>query len=105
MDTAFKALADPTRRAILAMLGERARTVSEIGEAFAISQPAISRHLGVLRGAGLVSAERRGQSVVYAIDTTVVQDVVRVLLDLAAAGVQPAPGEKATRGPGRGVRR
>lgn len=105
MDTAFKALADPTRRAILAMLGERARTVSEIGEAFAISQPAISRHLGVLRGAGLVSAERRGQSVVYAIDTTVVQDVVRVLLDLAAAGARPTTVMKAARGPGRGVRR
>ncbi len=105
MDTAFKALADPTRRAILAMLGERSRTVSEIGEAFAISQPAISRHLGVLRGAGLVTAERQGQSVVYAIDTTVVQDVVRVLLDLAAVGAQPTPAAKQPGGRGRGVRR
>ena len=84
MDNAFKALADPTRRTILALLSERERTVSEICEHFEITQPAISRHLAVLRDAGLVSAERRGQSVVYAIDTTVVQDVVRVLLDLAA---------------------
>lgn len=84
MDGAFKALADPTRRKILTLLGERERTVNEVCEHFAISQPAISRHLAVLREAGLVSAERRGQSVVYAIDTTVVQDVVRVLLDLSA---------------------
>jgi len=84
MDNAFKALADPTRRKILTLLGERSRTVGEICECFAISQPAISRHLGVLREAGLVHAERRGQSVVYAIDTTVVQDVVHILLDLAA---------------------
>ena len=104
MDTAFKALADPTRRAILSMLAERARTVSEIGEAFAISQPAISRHLAVLRGAGLVSAERRGQSVVYAIDTTVVQDVVRVLLDMASVGPRPSPQAAGPARP-RGARR
>lgn len=82
MDTAFKALADPTRRKILGLLGERSRTVNEICDFFEITQPAISRHLAVLREAGLVRAERRGQSVEYAIDTTVVQDVVRVLMDL-----------------------
>jgi DNA-binding transcriptional ArsR family regulator len=84
MDTAFKALADPTRRSILALLGERTMTVGEICEHFAITQPAISRHLAVLREAGLVRAERRGQSVEYALDTTVMQDVVRVLMDLGA---------------------
>ena len=86
MDTAFKALADPTRRKILSLLGERSMTVSEICEHFAVTQPAISRHLAVLREAGLVRAERRGQSVEYALDTTVVQDVVRVLLDLGSEG-------------------
>jgi DNA-binding transcriptional ArsR family regulator len=85
-DSAFKALADPTRRAILKLLGRRARAVNEIVEAFALSQPAISRHLAVLRAAGLVSATREGQSVVYALDTTVMDDVARLLFDLA----QPA---------------
>jgi ArsR family transcriptional regulator, arsenate/arsenite/antimonite-responsive transcriptional repressor len=84
MDNAFRALADPTRRRILQLLGERERTVNEIVAEFEISQPAISRHLAVLREAGLVTAVRKGQSVVYALDTTVVQDVVRSLLDLAA---------------------
>jgi ArsR family transcriptional regulator len=85
MDGAFRALSDPTRRRILALLGERERTVNEIVDQFDLSQPAISRHLAVLREAGLVSSVRQGQSVVYALDTTVVQDVVRSLLDLADA--------------------
>lgn len=81
-DSAFKALSDPTRREILRLLSSRPRTVNEIVERFELSQPAISRHLAVLRQAGLVSAERTGQNVVYALDTTVFQDVVRALLDL-----------------------
>lgn len=87
-DPAFKALSDPTRREILRLLGERARTVNEIVDQFALSQPAISRHLAVLRQAGLVSAERQGQSVVYTLDTTVFQDVVRTLLGLGGAQKQ-----------------
>ena len=85
-DPAFKALSDPTRREILRLLGERDLTVGEIVERFAISQPAISRHLAVLRSAGLVSALRQGQNVLYSLDTTVVQDVVRALLDLGGRG-------------------
>ena len=91
-DSAFRALSDPTRRRILRMLAERDMTVSEIVEQFAISQPAVSRHLAVLRQAGLALAERSGQSVVYRLDTTVFQDVVRALLDLVPAaeiGVAP----------------
>lgn len=105
VDHVFKALADPTRRKILELLGERELTVSEVCEHFAISQPAISRHLGVLREAGLVSAERRGQSVVYALDTTVVQDVVRVLMSLASVeGSADAGREGDGKAPG-GLRR
>src|SRR5882757_1821419 len=81
-DSAFKALSDPTRREILRLLGKRVLTVGEIVERFSLSQPAISRHLAVLRQAGLVSAERNGQNVVYALDTTVFQEVVRALMGL-----------------------
>ena len=81
-DPAFKALSDPTRREILRLLSARPRTVNEIVDQFSLSQPAISRHLAVLRQAGLVVPERQGQSVVYTLDTTVFQDVVRALLDL-----------------------
>jgi DNA-binding transcriptional ArsR family regulator len=57
----FGALADPTRRAILARLAEGDATVSEIAEPFEISLPAISRHLKVLDNAGLISRSRSAQ--------------------------------------------
>jgi ArsR family transcriptional regulator, arsenate/arsenite/antimonite-responsive transcriptional repressor len=82
-DPAFKALSDSTRREILRLLGRRDMSVGEIVDKFAMSQPSISRHLAVLRSAGLVTARRDGQNVVYGLDTTVMQDVVRTLMDLA----------------------
>src|SRR6202171_1530159 len=54
LDTAFSALADPTRRAILARLGSGEATVMEIAAPFEMTQPAVSRHLKVLEGAGLI---------------------------------------------------
>jgi DNA-binding transcriptional ArsR family regulator len=57
----FGALADPTRRAILARLADGDATVTELAEPFSISLPAISRHLKVLENAGLISRSRSGQ--------------------------------------------
>jgi DNA-binding transcriptional ArsR family regulator len=57
----FSALADPTRRAILARLAEGDATVSELAEPFSISLPAISRHLKVLEQAGLITRSRSAQ--------------------------------------------
>jgi len=57
----FAALADPTRRAILARLADGDATVTELAEPFSISLPAISRHLKVLENAGLISRSRSGQ--------------------------------------------
>ncbi len=54
LDTAFSALSDPTRRAMLARLAKGEATVMELAEPFQISQPAISRHVKVLEGAGLI---------------------------------------------------
>jgi DNA-binding transcriptional ArsR family regulator len=59
LDAIFRALADPTRRAILVRLTEGEATVSELAENFPITQPAVSRHLGVLERAGLISRSRR----------------------------------------------
>lgn len=56
LDAVFTALADPTRRAILARLAEGEASVAELAAPFAMSQPAISRHLKVLERAGLVSS-------------------------------------------------
>jgi DNA-binding transcriptional ArsR family regulator len=60
LDMVFGALADSTRRAILTLLTEGEATVSELVAPFHVSQPAISRHLKVLEGAGLVTRTRRG---------------------------------------------
>ncbi len=61
LDTTFSALADPTRRAILARLAQSEATVGELSQPFDISPPAISRHLRVLEHALLIKRERRGQ--------------------------------------------
>src|ERR687897_1263026 len=61
LDTAFSALADPTRRAILARLAAGEATVTELAAPFAMSQPAVSKHLKVLERAGLVSRGRDAQ--------------------------------------------
>ncbi|MCA1748548.1 MAG: ArsR/SmtB family transcription factor [Parasphingopyxis sp.] len=64
----FDALADPTRREIVAMLAERERAAGEIAEAFPVTPPAISQHLKVLRENGLVRVEKRGQQRIYSLD-------------------------------------
>src|SRR6059036_38815 len=61
LDATFAALADPTRRAILARLASGEATVNELAKPFAISQPAISKHLKVLERAGLISRGRDAQ--------------------------------------------
>lgn len=61
LSSAFAALADPTRRAILARLAEGEATVNELAEPFDISLPAVSRHLKVLESAGLISRGREAQ--------------------------------------------
>ncbi len=61
LDATFAALADPTRRAILARLATGSATVNELAEPFDISLPAISRHLKVLQSAGLIDRQVEGQ--------------------------------------------
>lgn len=61
LDIIFAALADPTRRAILSMLLEDDMAVTDVAEPFAMSLAAISKHLGVLTAAGLISQEKRGR--------------------------------------------
>jgi DNA-binding transcriptional ArsR family regulator len=62
LDATFSALADPTRRAILARLAAGERTVGELAEPFAVSLPAVSKHLRVLERAGLLVQEKDGRT-------------------------------------------
>jgi len=81
--TAFTALADETRREILALLRQGSLPAGEIAAAFQLSKPTISHHLKVLEGAELVRSERRGTSIVYTLQTNVLEELARGLLDLA----------------------
>jgi DNA-binding transcriptional ArsR family regulator len=80
-DAVFKALADGTRREILQLLRSGPKSSGEIAERFPSAWATISRHLAVLREAELVTTERNGASIVYELNTTVVQDAVENLLN------------------------
>lgn len=82
MNTLFKALNDATRREILDMLKEKDLSAGEIAEAFEISRPSISHHLELLRQAGLVETERRGQFIYYSLNTTGLEDATQWLFKL-----------------------
>ncbi|MDQ6438205.1 metalloregulator ArsR/SmtB family transcription factor [Mesorhizobium sp. LHD-90] len=71
----LSALADPTRRAILARLSQGAATVNELAEPFAMSLPSVSRHLKVLEGAGLISRGREAQWRPCRLETAPLQQV------------------------------
>jgi DNA-binding transcriptional ArsR family regulator len=78
----FKALSDPTRREVLRLLSHGEQTAGELAERFDMTRPSMSHHFSVLKDAGLVRSRREGQQIYYSLDTTVVQDVVALLLDL-----------------------
>jgi ArsR family transcriptional regulator len=80
MNAAFKALNDPTRREILTLLQERDMTAGEIADKFHISWPSISHHLDLLKQARLVTAEKDGQYMYYSLNTTVVDEIVKWLM-------------------------
>jgi ArsR family transcriptional regulator len=86
MNAVFRALGDPTRREILKLLRGGPRTSGEIAQQFPSTWATISRHLGILRDAGLIIAERNGQHVLYELNTTVVQDVIEHLMDWVQPG-------------------
>src|SRR5215467_3975993 len=76
---ALSALADPIRRQIIEMLADRERDAGELAAAFPVSRPAVSRHLRVLRQAGLVQVRPQAQRRVYALDPRPLEDLARWL--------------------------
>ncbi|GMU01369.1 autorepressor SdpR family transcription factor [Corallococcus caeni] len=82
MQEVFKAIADPTRRKVLKLLQGGSKSAGELAEAFDITKGALSHHFNILKAADLVRCERRGQQIVYSLNTTVFEDVAAVLLDL-----------------------
>lgn len=73
----FRAVADPTRRALLDLLLAQEQSVSELRVRFRMSQPAISQHLGVLRRTGLVTTRRDGRRRLYRLEAKPIEQVYR----------------------------
>lgn len=82
LSAVFKALGDETRREILRLLARGDMTAGEIAQSFTLSRPTISHHLNVLKEAGLVLEERRGQHVIYSLNTTVFQQLTGWLFEI-----------------------
>lgn len=82
MSDVWKALADPTRRKILELLKKRDMNAGEIAEQFNMTKPSISNHLNILKQADLVDAEKQGQNVMYSLKTSVLEDILKSLLNL-----------------------
>ena len=78
----FKALADPTRREILRLLSHGEMTAGALAERFDMTKPTVSHHFSVLKEAGLIVSRREGQQIIYALNTTVVEDVLTLFWDL-----------------------
>jgi DNA-binding transcriptional ArsR family regulator len=88
---AFKALADPTRREILGLLRQGERTAGALAEKFDMTKPSMSHHFAVLKEADLITSRREGQQIWYALNTTVVQDLLAWTMDLVGDGKKRRP--------------
>ena len=79
-DIFFKALNDKTRRDILEMLKKNDLSAGEIAEKFQMSWPSISHHLELLKRAGLIEADKRGQYIYYTLNTTVMDEIMKWMM-------------------------
>lgn len=94
MSGVFRALADPTRRRVLALLREKPMSAGELADQFDVSKPTMSAHFNVLREAGLIDAARHGKTIIYRLRMSVLEEALMGLaqtvgLDLKAAAIPP----------------
>jgi ArsR family transcriptional regulator len=82
MNSLFKALNDETRRSIVELLREKDMNAGEIADEFNISKPSISHHLDILKRADLVTSEKKGQFIVYSLNTTILEDLIKWIITL-----------------------
>lgn len=91
LDLLFGALSDPTRRAILTQLTAGEACAAELGAPFAMSQPAISKHLGVLERAGLISRGRDRQRRPCRLERARLDEITAWIAEVRAAAPEPDP--------------
>ena len=80
MNAIFKALNDPTRREILELLKQKDMNAGDIADQFNMSKPSISHHLDLLKQANLVTSIKEGQFITYSINTTIVDEILKWLI-------------------------
>jgi ArsR family transcriptional regulator, arsenate/arsenite/antimonite-responsive transcriptional repressor len=92
MGDVFSALAHPVRREILRLLRGRAMSAGELADRFDLAKPTMSGHFTVLKHAGLVAVSRKGTTLVYRLNVSVVEEALAALLEIAGTGKkEPRP--------------
>ena len=83
MNEVFEALAHPVRREILKLLRKRPMSAGALAEHFTIAKPTLSGHFAVLKNADLVTTERQGTTIIYQLNTSVMEDALAAFMALA----------------------
>lgn len=78
----YKALADPTRRRVLQLLRERDMSAGELAEHFDSAWPTLSRHFAILREADLIQGEKRGASIIYSLNVSVLEEALLGMMEM-----------------------
>lgn len=81
LDEVYKALSDPTRRRILALLRKRDMTAGELAEQFELAKPTLSGHFAVLKSAGLIDGEKNGTTITYRLQVSVLEEALLGLMN------------------------
>ena len=90
MSGVFRALADPTRRRVLALLREKPMSAGELADQFDVSKPTMSAHFTVLREAGLIDATRHGKTIIYRLKMSVLEEALMGLAQTVGLDLQAA---------------
>lgn len=85
MSDVFEALAHPVRREILKLLRKRPMSAGELSEHFTIAKPTLSGHFAVLKAADLVTTERKGTTIIYQLNLSVMEEVLAAFMAIASA--------------------
>jgi DNA-binding transcriptional ArsR family regulator len=87
MNLIFKALSDPSRRAVLQLLRDGPMSAGDLANRFPVSRPTMSAHFAVLREAGLVEAEKQGSAVIYHLKLSVLEDALLAFAETFGIGL------------------
>ena len=93
MSGVFRALADPTRRRVLALLREKPMSAGELADQFDVSKPTMSAHFNILREAGLIDAAKHGKTIIYRLKMSVLEEALMGLAQTVGLELKSASGD------------